>query len=286
MTNHDPATAVQKLLPHAEAQQEILRLLATAKCDVYQTRYDNCRHAVSFAYEALTEDAAKLQPLPPDPEAMNNDRSEWAAAALRHFQCTTGTDFEDALADLLGDLMHWCDRNAVHFDDELSRARMHYEAETMSEDTTASAATEGAPAACPCQSPIKSHHGDSPTTKIYKAEFFTAADYAFRNFEADTPEQALQLARQFYDDNLIELDFRSYEDNAGIDQIQIWDSGRGTLATWESDDFRLRQAAPELLAGLQWVVKNMSPYDLDKEGREQWAAINRAIAKAENGRQQ
>jgi hypothetical protein len=34
----------------------------------------------------------KKRNLPPDPEKMNNDRAEWAAAALRHFQCTTGTD--------------------------------------------------------------------------------------------------------------------------------------------------------------------------------------------------
>ena len=124
------------------------------------------------------------------------------------------------------------------------------------------------------------------TTTTYRAEFFTTADYAVCSFQAETPEQALQLARQFYDDNLIELDFRSYDDNAGLDQIQIRDSERGTLATRESADYRLRQAAPELLAGLQWVVKNMSPYDLDKDGRQQWAVINRAIAKAEHGRHQ
>src|SRR5260370_10223485 len=283
MTNHDTATAVQKLLPHAEARQNPLHLLATANRDDYQRRYEDCRHAVSYAYDASNDDAAQAKPLPPDPEGMNNGRAEWAAAALRHFQCTT---FEDALADLLGDLMHWCDRNAVNFEDELSRARMHYEAETTAEDTTASAATEDSPAARPCQSPIKSERGGTVPTETYKAEFFTAADYAFRNFEAETPEQALQLARQFYEEDLIELDFRSYDDNAGLDQIQIWDSERGTTATWESDDFRLHKAAPELLAGLQWVVKNMSPYDLDKEGREQWAAINRAIAKAENSRQQ
>jgi hypothetical protein len=285
MTNHDPATAVKKLLPHAEAQQESLRLLTKRKRDNCQGRYEDCRHAVSYAYEALNEDTAKANPLslPPDPEGLNNKRAEWAAVALRHFESTTGTDFEDALTDLLGDLMHWCDRNALNFDDELSRARMHYEAETAAEDPTPKPVAEDSAAALPCH-PIKSEPGGTVTTKTYKAEFFTAADYAFSNFEAETPEQALQLARQFYDDNLIELDFRSYDDNAGLDQIQIWE--RGTLATWESDDFRLRQAAPELLAGLQWVVKNMSPYDLDKEGREQWAAINRAIAKAENGRQQ
>lgn len=71
--------------------------------------------------------------LPPDPEDMNDDRAEWAAAALRQFQCTTGTDDVDALPDLLCDLMHWCDRNNCEFETELGRARMHYEAETTGE---------------------------------------------------------------------------------------------------------------------------------------------------------
>ena len=70
------------------------------------------------------------QHLPPDPEGMNDDRGEWAAAALRHFQCTTGSDYDDAPCDLICDLMHWCDRNGFDFDDALRTARMHYEAET------------------------------------------------------------------------------------------------------------------------------------------------------------
>ena len=68
--------------------------------------------------------------LPPDPEGMNDDRAEWAAAALRHFRCITSTDDGDVIGDLLADLMHWCDRNGVEFDTALSRARRHYEAET------------------------------------------------------------------------------------------------------------------------------------------------------------
>jgi hypothetical protein len=64
------------------------------------------------------------------------------------------------------------------------------------------------------------------------------------------PQQALELARQFYEDNLIDLDFRSYEDCAGLDQIDVWDTAGGTRATWESDDYRLRRAAPELLEAL------------------------------------
>jgi hypothetical protein len=62
---------------------------------------------------------------------MNNGRIEWAAAASRHFQSTTGSDYEDAPGDLLCDLMHWCDRNNFDFELALCRARGHYEAETM-----------------------------------------------------------------------------------------------------------------------------------------------------------
>ena len=68
--------------------------------------------------------------LPPDPEGMNNDRAEWAAAAMRHFQYTTGCDFEDAIGDLLADMMHWCDRNGVAFEQALAQAREHYTEET------------------------------------------------------------------------------------------------------------------------------------------------------------
>jgi hypothetical protein len=70
------------------------------------------------------------RPTPPDPEKMNDSRAEWAAASLRHFQSCTGADFDDALSDLLCDLMHWSDRNGFDFDGQLTRARTHYEAET------------------------------------------------------------------------------------------------------------------------------------------------------------
>jgi hypothetical protein len=68
--------------------------------------------------------------LPPDPENMNDKRAAWAAVALRAFRLVTGTDNEDALGDLLCDLMHLSDRNDYDFNDALSRARWHYQAET------------------------------------------------------------------------------------------------------------------------------------------------------------
>jgi hypothetical protein len=78
----------------------------------------------------VTDKPAAARPTPPDPEKMNDSRAEWAAASLRHFQSCTGTDFDDALSDLLCDLMHWSDRNGFDFDGQLTRARTHYEAET------------------------------------------------------------------------------------------------------------------------------------------------------------
>lgn len=79
------------------------------------------------------ENARKPLGLPPDPDAMNNDRAAWAWQALATFMDITGADRGDALADLLADLMHWCDRCEVAFESELARARDHYEAETLGE---------------------------------------------------------------------------------------------------------------------------------------------------------
>jgi len=69
--------------------------------------------------------------LPPDTDNMNNARSKWAGDCLRQFQYMTGADYEDALSDLLCNLMHWSDRHPFDFEAELSRARSHYEAETL-----------------------------------------------------------------------------------------------------------------------------------------------------------
>lgn len=73
--------------------------------------------------------------LPPDPEDMNNDRAEWADEAIRTFASTTnmdsaGEDDQTILTDLLGDLMHWCDRAGIDFNARVDMARLHYDEET------------------------------------------------------------------------------------------------------------------------------------------------------------
>lgn len=71
---------------------------------------------------------------PPDPENMNENRAQWGGAALEHFMTRTGADIEDALADLLCDLRHWCDRNNTSFADEDKRGLAHYKVETLTPD--------------------------------------------------------------------------------------------------------------------------------------------------------
>jgi hypothetical protein len=126
-------------------------------------------------------------------------------------------------------------------------------------------------------------------TKNYRAEFFTSADWAFRDIEAETPEQALKAARQFYADNLGELDFQSYDAIEPLDHVQIWDAERGTLASWESEDYRLRQAARDLLKALEQAVQalNTAPRfavpNLDSDSYRIAAVCDRALAMVKGG---
>jgi len=92
--------------------------------------YDNIE-AKQKAAPGGTEGTVPPSTLPPDPEGMNDKRAEWASRAITAFQDATGTEDEDALGDLLTDLMHWADRNQYDFEAALFRGRDHYEAETI-----------------------------------------------------------------------------------------------------------------------------------------------------------
>jgi hypothetical protein len=104
--------------------------------------------------------------LPPDPDGRNDKRALWAGIAVVAFQQATGTDDEDALSDLLADLMHWADREHYFFDAALLRGRAHYEAEACEDDVAPS---------------------------LLKALEMVARDYAYLLEEKMTPQDAQRI---------------------------------------------------------------------------------------------
>ena len=124
-------------------QEERLKITASITCVVtdegsepvgdHEWDGESNTHCPACDFAGVLKDFRKL---PPDPEGMNNKRAGWAKIALKAFIAETGTDEEDAVGDLLSDLMHWCDRNNYDFDAALTRAQGHYEAETTDEPTT------------------------------------------------------------------------------------------------------------------------------------------------------
>jgi hypothetical protein len=88
----------------------------------------------------------------------------------------------------------------------------------------------------------------------YTAYFRTDAEYATHRFEADTPDQALALARQLYDDDPLELMFASYDGGMPVSEIEIHGPDGDELALWRDEDLRLRLAARDLLEALEQAV--------------------------------
>jgi hypothetical protein len=59
----------------------------------------------------------------------NAERAASADAALKAYTSRTSCDCDDCLADLLTDLMHWCDKCDLSFAEALYRAQCHYSVE-------------------------------------------------------------------------------------------------------------------------------------------------------------
>lgn len=86
--------------------------------------------------EQARQELAQLrtnEPTPPDPDNMNEFRSDVAFEAVSFFMALTGTDAEDAVADLLGDLRHFADRHNMDYAAEDRRGQAHYAAEVWGE---------------------------------------------------------------------------------------------------------------------------------------------------------
>lgn len=87
--------------------------------------------------------------------------------------------------------------------------------------------------------------------ETYTAHYKTDAEYALHEIEAETPEHALQLARQLWETDPHRLAFEKYDMAMPLDEIEIEGDEGSELATWHSDDMRLRLAAQDLFDVLE-----------------------------------
>jgi hypothetical protein len=112
----------------------------------------------------------------------------------------------------------------------------------------------------------------------YTAHFYTEADWAETTIAADTPELALQRARQIEDAETETLNFESYDTTSGVEHIEIWSPDRRTVAEWHSDERRLRLAARDLLEALRFC--DMTLADLECSKRKGYIAHAIELARA------
>ena len=115
--------------------------------------------------------------------------------------------------------------------------------------------------------------------KTYTAHFRTDADFATREFKAKTPQEALALACEFFDNDPLDLTFASYDGGMPVNEIVIKDADGNERAAWRDDEMRLRRPAPELLEAAQAVVARWERGDLADAVRD----LAAAIAKAKGG---
>lgn len=66
-------------------------------------------------------------------EVNNEKRADWAQLAVDRFRRACSTDKEDAIADLITNLLHLADREGFDPIHQLERGRMNYEAEVEEE---------------------------------------------------------------------------------------------------------------------------------------------------------
>jgi hypothetical protein len=116
---------------------------------------------------------------------------------------------------------------------------------------------------------------------IYTALFRTAAAYAAHAFEADAPEQALQMARTFFEDHAEDLMFTAYDGRMSLEEIEICEEDTTTTIVWQSDDLRVHLAAPEMLQALEMATNFMGD-DLSGDPTETrvYETLRAVIAKA------
>jgi hypothetical protein len=112
----------------------------------------------------------------------------------------------------------------------------------------------------------------------YSVYFRTDRNYAYHDIKADTPEQALALARQLRESGDIyhEASFDRYDGHAPINEIEVCHEDDEGLAVWQDDDLLLRLAAPDLLAAAQKILDRWQNGDIGETIHELAIAVEAA----------
>jgi hypothetical protein len=117
----------------------------------------------------------------------------------------------------------------------------------------------------------------------YTAKFSSVTLWATREIEAETPEQALHLAREIADHEAGALDWCAYDPSDDVEEIEIDDEDGTTEALWQSDDLRLRLAAADLLVALEVALERLELGNYAGEEDAYIAQARAAIGQATGG---
>ena len=111
----------------------------------------------------------------------------------------------------------------------------------------------------------------------YPVNFRNDRQWASRDFDAETPEQALDLARRFAMENLLDLDLYDYDAcNTPINEIEVCHEDEEALAVWQDDDLRLRLAAADLLTAAEKILDRWQNGDISEAIHELAVAVEAA----------
>jgi hypothetical protein len=111
----------------------------------------------------------------------------------------------------------------------------------------------------------------------YRVYFRSDIQWAMRHFQADTPEQAIDFARRFADDQFDQLDFESYNGyDCPINEIEVCDDEGNELIIWHDQTLRMELAASDLLRALENLEARIARAYSDVDLTEARAAIAKA----------
>ena len=119
--------------------------------------------------------------------------------------------------------------------------------------------------------------------KTYIANFSSEAGYAICEFEAQSAEDALRMARSFAEERADELIFTPYDYDQPIDHIRISEVGGDEVAFWYDNDAHLRRAASDLLDAADLALRELREFCSGDES-EAVRLLTAAIAKAKGSR--